>query len=54
MEFKSFEDFRDQFIEDVKQKLDEQGTDVSIKGNTVTKLNESYEAIILTKQCQRR
>ena len=29
MEFKSFEDFRDQFIEDVKQKLDEQGTDVS-------------------------
>lgn len=34
MEFKIFEDFRDQFIEDVKQKLDEQGTDVSIKGNT--------------------
>lgn len=50
MEFKSFEDFRDQFIEDVKQKLDEQGTDVSIKGNTVTKLNESYEAITVTPE----
>lgn len=45
MAIESFEDFKEQFIEDVKQKLYEQGDEVSVKGTTVTKLNESYEAV---------
>jgi hypothetical protein len=37
--------FKEQFVEDVKEKLYEQGTEVDITVNTVNKLNESYEAM---------
>lgn len=39
-----YENFKEQFVEDVKEKLYEQGTEVDITVNTVNKLNESYEA----------
>ena len=44
----NFEDFKEQFIEDVKARLDERGDDVTISVNTVNKLNESYEALTVT------
>lgn len=40
-----YENFKEQFVEDVKEKLYEQGTEVDITINTVNKLNESYEAM---------
>ena len=40
-----YENFKEQFVEDVKEKLYEQGTEVDITVNTVNKLNESYEAV---------
>ena len=40
-----YENFKEQFVEDVKEKLYEQGTEVDITVNTVNKLNESYEAM---------
>ena len=39
-----YENFKEQFVNDVKEKLYEQGTEVDISVNTVNKLNESYEA----------
>lgn len=40
-----YENFKEQFVNDVKEKLYEQGTEVDIIVNTVNKLNESYEAM---------
>ena len=40
-----YENFKEQFVEDVKEKLYEQGTEVDITVNTVNKINESYEAM---------
>ena len=40
-----YENFKEQFVEDVKERLYEQGTEVDITVNTVNKLNESYEAV---------
>lgn len=40
-----YENFKEQFVNDVKEKLYEQGTEVDITVNTVNKLNESYEAM---------
>ncbi|MBQ6409162.1 MAG: hypothetical protein IJJ64_14160 [Butyrivibrio sp.] len=40
-----YENFKEQFAQDVREKLYEQGTDVDITVNTVNKLNESYEAM---------
>jgi len=40
-----YENFKEQFVEDVKEKLHEQGTEVDITVNTVNKLDESYEAM---------
>ena len=40
-----YENFKEQFVEDVKERLYEQGTEVDITVNTVNKLNESYEAM---------
>lgn len=42
-----YENFKEQFVEDVKEKLYEQGTEVDISVNTVNKLNESYEALTI-------
>ncbi|MCR5007622.1 MAG: DUF5688 family protein [Oribacterium sp.] len=40
-----YENFKEQFIHDVKERLYEQGTEVDITVNTVNKFNESYEAM---------
>ena len=40
-----YENFKEQFVEDVKERLYEQGTEVDITVNTVNKLNERYEAV---------
>ena len=40
-----YENFKEQFTHDVKEKLYEQGAEVDITVNTVNKLNESYEAM---------
>ena len=41
----NYKDFKEKFIEDVKAKLSDQGTDVDITINKMNKLNESYEAM---------
>lgn len=43
-----YEDFKDKFIADVKDKLEDAGIDTSIKVNMVNKLNESYEAMTVS------
>ena len=45
-----YEDFKDKFIADVKDKLEDAGIDTSIKVNMVNKLNESYEAMTVTPE----
>ena len=46
----NFEEFKGQFIEDVKQGLYERGIDANISAHTVSKLNESYEAVTVTPE----
>ena len=36
-----YEAFKEKFVEDLKDRLDEQGADVKVSVNTVNKLNES-------------
>ncbi len=43
-----YESFKEQFIEDLKDRLYEQGAEVNISVHEVNKLNESYEAITVT------
>lgn len=45
-----FEQFKEEFIEDVKQKLYENNVEASVTINEVAKLNESYEAITVTPE----
>ncbi len=45
-----FTEFKEKFVEDLKDRLNKQGTDVKISINTVNKLNESYEAITVTPE----
>ena len=45
-----YESFKDKFVEDLKDRLDEQGGDVKVSVNTVNKLNESYEAVTVTPE----
>ena len=40
-----YENFKEQFVEDVNERLYEQGTEIDITVTTVNKLNESYEAM---------
>ena len=44
-----YESFKEKFVEDLKDRLDEQGADVKVSVNTVNKLNESYEAVTVTQ-----
>ena len=44
----NFEDFKEQFSEDVKRRLDERGDEATVLVNTVEKPNESYEALTIT------
>ena len=43
-----YENFKERFVEDLKDKLYEQGSEVNISVQTVKKLNESYEAVTIT------
>ena len=43
-----FEKFKEQFVEDIKQKLYENDIDAKVELHDVAKLNESYEAITVT------
>ena len=45
-----YEDFKEQFVEDVKNRLYEQGNEVDLSVHMVNKLNESYEAITATPE----
>ncbi len=45
---KNYEEFKEQFAQDVKAKLEEQGMDVDVKPGRVEKLNQSYDAITVT------
>ena len=45
-----YENFKEQFVADVKDRLAEQGADVKVSVNEVNKLNESYEAITVTPE----
>ena len=46
----SFEEFKEQFTNDVKETLEERGVDVTVAVNTVNKLNDSYEAMTVTPE----
>lgn len=45
-----YESFKEKFVEDLKDRLDEQGADVKVSVNTVNKLNESNEAVTVTPE----
>ena len=45
-----YESFKERFVEDVKDRLADQGADVKVRVNEVNKLNESYEAITVTPE----
>ena len=46
----NFEEFKEQFVEDVKQKLEDNGIECRVDTHEVSKLNESYEAITVTPE----
>lgn len=45
-----YENFKEQFVEDVKAGLSDSGIEASVTVNTVNKLNESYEAMTITPE----
>ena len=45
-----FENFKEQFTEDVGKALSERGIDATVTTNTVEKMNESYEALTITPE----
>ena len=44
------EEFKNEFVEALKEKLSERGNDVDVKVSTVEKMNQSYEAITITPE----
>ena len=46
----NYEEFKEQFINAVKERLYEQGSDMNVSVNEVKKLNESYEAMTVTPE----
>lgn len=46
----NYEEFRDELVDAVKEKLYERGSEVDIKINMVEKMNESYEAMTVTPE----
>ena len=45
-----FENFKEKFVEDIKERLEDAGIDAKISEHTVKKLNESYEAVTITPE----
>ena len=46
----NYEEFKNEFVDAVKEKLYERGSNVDIKINTVEKMNDSYEAMTVTPE----
>ena len=46
----NYEQFKEEFIDAVKEKLAEQGLDMNVSVNEVKKLNENYEAMTVTPE----
>lgn len=46
----NYEEFKEEFIDAVKERLEEQGSDMNVSVNEVKKLNESYEAMTVTPE----
>ena len=46
----NYEEFKEQFTEDVKERLYEQGIEANLEIREVSKLNESYDAITVTPE----
>lgn len=46
----NYEEFKNEFVDTVKESLYERGNDVDIKINMVEKMNESYEAMTVTPE----
>ena len=44
------EEFKNEFVEALKENLSERGNDVDVKVSTVEKMNQSYEAITITPE----
>ena len=42
-----YENFKERFVEDLKDKLYEKGIEADVTVNTVNKLNDSYEAVTI-------
>ena len=42
-----YENFKERFVEDLKDKLYEKGIEADVSVNTVNKLNDSYEAVTI-------
>ncbi|MBP5179622.1 MAG: hypothetical protein J6X94_00785 [Lachnospiraceae bacterium] len=45
-----YESFKEKFVEDVKNRLNEDGADVKVSINEVKKLNDGYEAMTITPE----
>lgn len=45
-----YDNFKEKFVDDLRDKLYESGAEVDLSVHTVTKLNESYEAITVTPE----
>lgn len=45
-----FEEFKEQFAEDVKNDLEGKGIDASVRVNSVEKMNENYDALTVTPE----
>lgn len=46
----NYEEFKNEFVEALQERLYERGNEVSISVNTVEKMNETYEAITVTPE----
>ena len=44
----NYEEFKQDFIDEVTERIHEQDPDMRVSENTVNKLNESYDAITIT------
>lgn len=46
----NYEEFKNEFVEALQERLYERGNEVSISITNVEKMNESYEAITVTRK----
>ena len=46
----NFENFKEKFVEDIRDRLYEQGVEANVTTQEIKKLNESYESITITPE----